>query len=685
MASVTEAELLETTGEDTLEDITDLSLRERGLCELPSADLLRRLSSLEVLSLSHNRLSSLGALATSRVAAERLTHLNVSFNAMISLSGLEACHRLTRLYASNNRVRSLAPLASCTELEVRMGSRCESSPFAPKTTTANAATSPPFASLPLTAMKAISPFAADDAAPASGVGSCWSLEVHSPDASPATSHVNDRPWLAALCVYKNALSNADETIWILRGLPSLREMNVAGNPLARDVATRHRLVHRVTGLTHVDGEEITATDRELALAFFAQEGSAAETFDPTARVFGSGVSVGAPAHRETRPGGRAGSVGGSDVGGYGDGNGGGSLRPLSATAQVGLGRGEGDTWIVDTPPCGHSGESEGERLFRDDCLNDNPILIEYLSAEYVGGGAAAGGGDGGKRSGAVGEGTGGKVGGGRGSFASRLRNNAAASAATEAMTPGELAAEIAHSGVKSFGDDGGPNGGGAAEREIFASAERTGATPQQLVLKLIRACEDLRRERDAAREERDAALELAALAQTEAMEARRLMPACAVAPAPPPSGAPHPGRAPRPSVAGYGPSNAADHHQQALGTGHQSIVSRPETPSQSQRYVLTARPSTASTMSRPSTAGVRPGTAGLARPGTAGSGSSAGSAYNTAELAASNAELAATAEMLARENKNLRAENANMYATLEDNKDLRRRLADLERPGRHDS
>lgn len=44
-----------------------------------------------------------------------------------------------------------------------------------------------------------------------------------------------------------------------------------------------------------------------------------------------------------------------------------------------------------------------------------------------------------------------------------------------------------------------------------------------------------------------------------------------------------------------------------------------------------------------------------------------------------NGELAATAELLAKENKHLRAENANMYATLEDNKELRRRLAELQR------
>jgi hypothetical protein len=56
---VTEAELLELTGEDALEDITDLTLRERGLTSLPDPDILHRLTSLEVLSLSHNRLSSL--------------------------------------------------------------------------------------------------------------------------------------------------------------------------------------------------------------------------------------------------------------------------------------------------------------------------------------------------------------------------------------------------------------------------------------------------------------------------------------------------------------------------------------------------------------------------------------------------------------------------------------------------
>ena len=112
---MTEDELLESTGEDTLEDITDLTLRDRGLTSLPSPELLRRLSNLEVLSFSHNRLSSLSSLTA---CCDRITHLNVSFNALTSLDGLEACRHLTKLYASNNRVRSLEPLVSCAELQV---------------------------------------------------------------------------------------------------------------------------------------------------------------------------------------------------------------------------------------------------------------------------------------------------------------------------------------------------------------------------------------------------------------------------------------------------------------------------------------------------------------------------------------------------------------------------------------
>jgi len=46
-AQVTEEEILEATGDNRLEEVTDLTLRERGLTALPAL-LLPRLKSLEV-------------------------------------------------------------------------------------------------------------------------------------------------------------------------------------------------------------------------------------------------------------------------------------------------------------------------------------------------------------------------------------------------------------------------------------------------------------------------------------------------------------------------------------------------------------------------------------------------------------------------------------------------------------
>jgi hypothetical protein len=51
------------------------------------------------------------------------------------------------------------------------------------------------------------------------------------------------------CCSKKQCNQSDTQEW----QPSLREVNVEGNPLARDVATRHRLVHRLPGLCSVDG------------------------------------------------------------------------------------------------------------------------------------------------------------------------------------------------------------------------------------------------------------------------------------------------------------------------------------------------------------------------------------------------------------------------------------------------
>jgi hypothetical protein len=86
-----------------------------------------------------------------------------------------------------------------------------------------------------------------------------------------------RPYSLVLSLYRNAVSDADAALWVLRGMPGLSELTVEGNPLMRDAATRHRLVHRIQSLASLDDEPLTNSDRELAAEFFRREGAAAET------------------------------------------------------------------------------------------------------------------------------------------------------------------------------------------------------------------------------------------------------------------------------------------------------------------------------------------------------------------------------------------------------------------------
>ncbi|KAG8462117.1 hypothetical protein KFE25_011567 [Diacronema lutheri] len=108
--AVTEALLLEFSGEEGVEHIRELVLRDMGIEELPP--VMRRLVRVELLSLSHNRLRSLSACATML----SLTDLNVSANRLTSLAPLAHCRALRRLFVSGNKVASLAPLRRCAEL-----------------------------------------------------------------------------------------------------------------------------------------------------------------------------------------------------------------------------------------------------------------------------------------------------------------------------------------------------------------------------------------------------------------------------------------------------------------------------------------------------------------------------------------------------------------------------------------
>lgn len=111
MASVDDQELLELSGESTLDAVKELTLRGRKLTSFePYAS---KVPLLQALSLSHNQLTSLAGF--SQLYA--LVTLNVNSNMLTSLHGLEACVSLQQLYAANNRLRDLHPVAELIGLQ----------------------------------------------------------------------------------------------------------------------------------------------------------------------------------------------------------------------------------------------------------------------------------------------------------------------------------------------------------------------------------------------------------------------------------------------------------------------------------------------------------------------------------------------------------------------------------------
>ena len=111
----TSEELLELSGEDSLDQIRELVLRGRGLQDGAIGPLLAPLASLEVLSLSNN---SVHALSSDWPALANLTTLNINFNGLTSLEPLVGCKRLECLYAASNRIGSIASLARLAALRV---------------------------------------------------------------------------------------------------------------------------------------------------------------------------------------------------------------------------------------------------------------------------------------------------------------------------------------------------------------------------------------------------------------------------------------------------------------------------------------------------------------------------------------------------------------------------------------
>lgn len=207
---VTEALLLEYSGEAAVEHIRELVLRGMGIDEMsppmrvsrstarttcglvalfPHAPPRRaaspvfpqRLVRLELLSLSHNKLKDLSSLESML----SLTDLNLNSNHLTSLAPVAHCRALRRLFVSGNKIASLLPLRHCTDLET-------------------------------------------------------------------------------LAAASNMVASLGDAIATLSSLPRLRSLELAGNPCALGEPYRHELLSALPDLSDLDGDGVVALDRELA-------------------------------------------------------------------------------------------------------------------------------------------------------------------------------------------------------------------------------------------------------------------------------------------------------------------------------------------------------------------------------------------------------------------------------------
>jgi len=112
---LTEHAVLKAVGEDTLDEVYQLVHRDQQLASLTTPNVVdfAQLVNLEVLSLSHNLLTDIGALG----ALGQLVDLNLNFNRVQDLRPLHACGRLAKLLVANNCIGSIHGLdVGCPQL-----------------------------------------------------------------------------------------------------------------------------------------------------------------------------------------------------------------------------------------------------------------------------------------------------------------------------------------------------------------------------------------------------------------------------------------------------------------------------------------------------------------------------------------------------------------------------------------
>jgi len=107
-SALSESAILLATGEEKLEDVTQLIFRDMqlsNLCIAPAVDFAK-LMNLEVLSLSNNSIVDIGPLAS----LEALVELNINFNRISDLSPLHECELLEKLFAAHNECQTIIDL-----------------------------------------------------------------------------------------------------------------------------------------------------------------------------------------------------------------------------------------------------------------------------------------------------------------------------------------------------------------------------------------------------------------------------------------------------------------------------------------------------------------------------------------------------------------------------------------------
>ncbi|KAF4046497.1 Leucine rich repeat [Phytophthora infestans] len=242
--------------------LKELILRDEELTEVDET-CAQSLASLEILSLSHNRLTSLDNFQY----LVNLIELNVNFNQIERLDSLQ-CSGLEKLFIANNQVVDISPLRKLLKLNT-------------------------------------------------------------------------------LSVYGNRITDLDSALHTCRSLPRLQSLDLGGNPCSHDVVGyKFRVVRALSRLKKLDGDHITQLDKDLTEEFFATMHKSAR---PSINGFIGARPFTAPA---------AGVRGRLTA----------SLQETTVSNGI-------DPFASSLMPRGNV------RLFRDDFLNNNPILLEYLSQD----------------------------------------------------------------------------------------------------------------------------------------------------------------------------------------------------------------------------------------------------------------------------------------------------------------